>query len=67
MPQRAMNNKEKVAASILKENGFYVFWFDSGYYSSGYYATHPKLIMQYHVESCFNQALEDLKNKLNKT
>jgi len=63
MPLRAMNNFEKSAAKVLKEAGFFVFWFDSGPHSSGYYATHPKLISQYCIATCSDIALEDIKKK----
>lgn len=63
MSARAMNNTEKANAAILKREGFHVFWFESGPHSSGYYATHPKLICQYHLGTTADQAVNDLKEK----
>lgn len=63
MPARAMNNPEKEAAKLLKERGFCVFWFDGGPNSSGYYAMHPKLIMQYHIGTCTADAIKDITHK----
>jgi hypothetical protein len=61
MALRAMNNKEKNAAKMLKEKGFDVFWFESGPNSFGYYALHPKLTFQYCINTCADIALNDLK------
>lgn len=63
MSARAMNNTEKANAAILKKKGFHVFWFDSGPHSSGYYATHPSLIYQYHIGTTADQAVNHLKEK----
>ena len=63
MAKRAMNNQERANAKTLKEKGFDVFWFDSHNpfsQANGYWATHPKLICMYDINTAFSMALEDL-------
>jgi len=62
MVLRAMNNTEKQASKILKENGFHVFWEYRGEKNGDYWATHPKLVYQYHIATTADEAIEDLKN-----
>lgn len=59
-----MNNKEKAAAAILRANGFLIFWQYSGEHRGDYWATHPKLICQYHLENSFDEAMSHLADKV---
>jgi hypothetical protein len=61
MKLSTMNNKEKANAKILREAGFYIF--ES---RNVFWATHPKLISQYCVNTCADKAIQDLKNEINK-
>ena len=66
VPKRAMNNQERANAKTLKEKGFYVFWFqthDPHSQCNGYWATHPKLVFQYNINTAFSMALEDLSKQ----
>jgi hypothetical protein len=60
MALRAMNNKEKANAKMLKGAGFHVFFQYSGV-KGEWWATHPKLICQYHIATMTDEALSDLK------
>jgi hypothetical protein len=62
MALRGMSNIEKIAAAELKQKGFSVFWMYQGPKHGDYWATHPKLICQYHVQTTSKKALEDLEN-----
>lgn len=65
MANRAMNNQERQASSMMKKAGFLVFWHEANG-NSELCATHPKLKMQYFM-NCFDQALKDLKTMEEKT
>lgn len=56
-----MNNTEKASAKILKQHGFHVFWAYQGEKKGDWWATHPKLIAQYHVHTCSDKAIKDLE------
>lgn len=63
MSLRAMNNKEKANAAILKKNGFHVFWQYTHRGTRGdWWATHHKLICQYCVKTKADDAIRDLDN-----
>ena len=63
MALRAMNNKEKAAVALLKEKGFHIFWqYRNGERDGDYWATHTKLIGQYHVGTATDEAIQQLKN-----
>lgn len=59
-----MNNLEKEAAAVLKNAGFHVFWEESNSPRDpgGYWATHPKLIYQYYLNTNWRVALDDLNS-----
>jgi hypothetical protein len=59
MATRAMNNREKQNAAILKQKGFDVFFQYAGPRGGDYWAHHPKLICQYHVDTCAHLAIRD--------
>jgi len=68
MALRSMNNKEKANAALLKKNGFHVFWQYSHNETRGdWWATHHKLICQYHVKTTADLALSDLRSILAET
>ena len=64
MPKRGMNNDEKRAASILKQNGFTIFWQENNNPPNygNWWAIHPELICQYCLRSV-DVAIEDLIKK----
>ena len=63
MAIRAMNNTEKANAAILKNLGFTVFYQYSGI-KGDYWATHPKLVYQYHLRTSAINAVNDLSKKI---
>jgi len=65
MATRAMNNREKQNAAILKQKGFDVFFQYQGT-KGDYWAHNPKLLYQYHVDTCADHAIEDFE-RLQKT
>lgn len=68
MSHRGMNNTEKAAAAMLKKEGFHVFYQESHNGTKGnWYATHEKLIGQYHIPTGIDQALENLRKKNNQS
>jgi hypothetical protein len=62
MAARGMNNKEKQASKTLKMLGFRVFWEYRRKDQGDWWATHPKLICQYHIDTCADEAISDLKD-----
>jgi len=66
MAHRAMNNKEKAAAAVLKAHGFEIFYsYNIGRRDGTYWAIHPKLISQYCIATKADQAIKDLLQTVN--
>lgn len=59
--KRAMNNKEKEMAALLKKAGFYIFYTEN-IRGITYWAKHTKLICQYELITSGSQAIEDLES-----
>lgn len=57
--QRAMNNAEKENAAILKKRGFNIIHTETRYKLT-FWAIHYKLIFQYEIFTCADQAIKDL-------
>jgi len=60
MATRAMNNREKQNAAILKQKGFDVFFQYAGPRGGDYWAHHPKLICQYRFRALCQFALAQM-------
>lgn len=58
--KRAMNNKEKANAKILRQKGFQIITTETQHKLT-YWAIHWKLINQYCIATCGDDAIHDLE------